>query len=164
MLVSFKIGSYGDEILCDIVPMHATHIILGQRWQYDRQVSFEGMSNKYSFMYKDRKITLAPLSPKLVRADQESLQKEFELKSERKKKEIRAKKNENKKAIVNSASEERKRKDGKNKEKHLMLVKAKQVKRILSERQPLLVLVCNEVGLSNDDTFANFPSIVVPIL
>ena len=65
---------------------------------------------------------------------------------------------------MNSASEERKRKEGKNEGKHLMLIKAKQVKRILSERQPLLVLVCNEVGLSNDDPFTNFPSIVALIL
>ena len=73
VLVSFKIGRYEDEILCDVVPMHASHIILGRPWQYDRRVNFEGMSNKYSFMYKDRKITLAPLSPKQVGADQENL-------------------------------------------------------------------------------------------
>ncbi|XP_071912236.1 uncharacterized protein [Coffea arabica] len=89
VLVSFKIGRYEDEILCDVVPMHASHIILGRPLQYDRRVNFEGMSNKYSFMYKDHNITFAPLSPKQVRADQENLQKELELESERKKKELR---------------------------------------------------------------------------
>ena len=55
-------------------------------------------------------------------------------------------------------------KERKNEGKHLILIKAKQVKRVLSERQPFLVLVCNEVGLSNHDTFANFHSIVALIL
>ena len=32
--VQFSIGRYEDELLCDIVPMQATHIILGRPWQY----------------------------------------------------------------------------------------------------------------------------------
>jgi hypothetical protein len=29
VLISFAIGRYKDEILCDVVPMQAAHIILG---------------------------------------------------------------------------------------------------------------------------------------
>ena len=30
VLVSFSIGRYEDKVLCDIVPMHAGHILLGR--------------------------------------------------------------------------------------------------------------------------------------
>lgn len=44
-LISFSIGRYHDEILCDVVPMHASHILLGHLWQYDRCVIHDGYSN-----------------------------------------------------------------------------------------------------------------------
>ncbi|KAF7839283.1 uncharacterized protein G2W53_007765 [Senna tora] len=37
VLVSFSIGKYCDEILCDVVPMHAGHILLGRPWEFDRK-------------------------------------------------------------------------------------------------------------------------------
>jgi len=36
VLVSFFIGKYKDEVLCDVIPMHATHILLGHPWQFDK--------------------------------------------------------------------------------------------------------------------------------
>ncbi|XP_027166435.1 uncharacterized protein LOC113766439 [Coffea eugenioides] len=36
-LISFQIHKYTDEVLCDVVPMQASHIILGRPWQFDRQ-------------------------------------------------------------------------------------------------------------------------------
>ena len=35
-LISFSIRHYYDEVLCNVVPMHASHILLGRPWQYDR--------------------------------------------------------------------------------------------------------------------------------
>ncbi|KAH0642518.1 hypothetical protein KY290_034100 [Solanum tuberosum] len=35
VLIKFKIGSYHDEVLCDIVPMQACHLLLGRPWEYD---------------------------------------------------------------------------------------------------------------------------------
>jgi len=32
VLISFSIGKYKDEVLCDIVPMQAGHILLGRPW------------------------------------------------------------------------------------------------------------------------------------
>jgi hypothetical protein len=32
VLVTFSIGKYLDEVLCDVVPMHAGHILLGRPW------------------------------------------------------------------------------------------------------------------------------------
>ena len=30
VLITFSIGKYKDEVLCDVVPMEATHILLGR--------------------------------------------------------------------------------------------------------------------------------------
>jgi len=49
VLITFYIGKYQDEVLCDVVPMEATHILLGRPWQYDRQVLHDGLTNKNVF-------------------------------------------------------------------------------------------------------------------
>ena len=38
VLINFSIGNFKDEVLCDIVPMEANHILLGRPWQFDRKV------------------------------------------------------------------------------------------------------------------------------
>ncbi|GKV11014.1 hypothetical protein SLEP1_g22303 [Rubroshorea leprosula] len=68
VLVSFSIGRYKDEVLCDVVPMHAGHLLLGRPWQYDRRVTHDGFKNRYSFVMEGKTITLAPLSPSDVKA------------------------------------------------------------------------------------------------
>lgn len=73
VLISFGIGRYIDDVLCDVVPMQATHIILGRPWQFDKRVNFDGFLNKYSFMHNGKKITLAPLTPQQVHEDQVNL-------------------------------------------------------------------------------------------
>ncbi|XP_031376072.1 uncharacterized protein LOC116191936, partial [Punica granatum] len=37
VLVAFRIGKYEDEVLCDVVPMQAGHLLLGRPWQFDRR-------------------------------------------------------------------------------------------------------------------------------
>lgn len=49
-----SIRAYSDEILCDILPMDAGHIILGRPWQSDRRVIHDGFTNRYSFIHKGR--------------------------------------------------------------------------------------------------------------
>ncbi|XP_062103649.1 uncharacterized protein LOC133814742 [Humulus lupulus] len=75
VLVSFSIGKYKDEVLCDVVPMHASHILLGRSWQFNRHVTHNGYSNIYSFVFNERPITLIPLNPKQVYEDQVKLKK-----------------------------------------------------------------------------------------
>jgi len=70
VLINFAIGKYKDEILCDVVPMEATHVRLGRPWQYDRHVLHDGLSNTISFSFQGRKVTLKPLSPQEVHEDQ----------------------------------------------------------------------------------------------
>ena len=65
--------------------MQAAHIILGRPWQFDKKVSWDGYTNKYSFSHCNKKIMLVPLTPQQVHEDQATLQREFELELEKKK-------------------------------------------------------------------------------
>ena len=76
VLVTFSIGKYQDEVLCDVVPMHAGHILLGRPWQYDRRVTHDGFKNMYSFEKEGKTIKLAPLTPSQVYEDQLKLKSE----------------------------------------------------------------------------------------
>ncbi|KAL4386441.1 hypothetical protein GQ457_09G015450 [Hibiscus cannabinus] len=83
VLIVFSIGKYKDEVLCDVVPMHAGHLLLGRPWQFDRRVVHDGYTNRYTFTHEARKITLAPLSPTQVQKDQIHLRNSFERAKER---------------------------------------------------------------------------------
>jgi hypothetical protein len=80
VLISFSIGKYKDEVLCDVVPMHAGHILLGRPWQFDRKVTQDRFKNRYSFIKDNGTITLVPLTPRQVYEDQVKLKRENELK------------------------------------------------------------------------------------
>ena len=45
VLLTFSIGKYVDEVLCDMVPMEVAHVLLGRPWQYDRDVVHNGVTN-----------------------------------------------------------------------------------------------------------------------
>ena len=74
-LLKFSIGDYVDEIWCDVVPMNATHLILGRPWQYDRDVTHHGKLNRYSLRFKGKKYVLSPFSPSDVLKEQEKIVK-----------------------------------------------------------------------------------------
>ena len=63
-------GKYVDDVLYDVMPMQAGHILLGRPWKFDRRVHHDGFTNKYSFVMDDKNIILSPLSPKEVYEDQ----------------------------------------------------------------------------------------------
>ncbi|KAL5823451.1 hypothetical protein ACOSQ4_021351 [Xanthoceras sorbifolium] len=99
VLVSFSIGKYKDEVVCDVVPMNAGHILLGRPWQFDRHVTHDGYTNRYSFVLHNRPITLVPLTPRQVYEDQVRLKYERDVKNESessKEKEVEEKKRETK--------------------------------------------------------------------
>ncbi|RDX82275.1 hypothetical protein CR513_36937, partial [Mucuna pruriens] len=60
---------YKDEIICDVVLIEATHVLLGRPWQFDRKVTHDGVTNKFSFVHKDKKVTLKPLNHREVIKD-----------------------------------------------------------------------------------------------
>ncbi|OMO50325.1 reverse transcriptase [Corchorus capsularis] len=77
VLVSLSLGKYNDEVLCDVLPMQACHVLLGRPWQYDNKVPHDGETNKYSFVYGKHPITLIPLSPQEALKDQLKLKEDL---------------------------------------------------------------------------------------
>ena len=77
--VPLAIGKYEDEILCDILPLEASHVLLGRPWQSDRKVIHDGFSNRHSFEFRGRKTVLAPMAPHEVYLDQLSMKKDLKL-------------------------------------------------------------------------------------
>lgn len=66
VLLSFSIGNYEDEVLCDVIPMTACHILLGRPWQFDRKVVHDGMTNVYKVNKNGKIKTLLPLPPSKI--------------------------------------------------------------------------------------------------
>ena len=73
VLVPFSIGSYKDQVLCDIIPMTASHILMGRPWAYDRKVIHYGGTNEYRVQMGSRSHKWAPLSPMEVAQAQHKL-------------------------------------------------------------------------------------------
>jgi hypothetical protein len=78
VLIVFAIGKYSDEVMCDVVPMHASHLLLGRPWQSDRKAIHNGFRNRFTSVNDGKTITLVPLSPKQVFDDQIKLERESE--------------------------------------------------------------------------------------
>jgi len=64
--------------MCDVVPMHASHLLLGRPWQFDRKAIHDGFRNRFTIIKDGKTITLVPLSPKQVYNDQIKLKRECE--------------------------------------------------------------------------------------
>ena len=82
MLVSFSICKYKDEVLCDVVPMHVGHILLGCPWQFDRNVTHDGYKNRYALILNNHTIILTPLWPIEAYVDQIRIVRECKLREE----------------------------------------------------------------------------------
>jgi len=64
VLISFSIGKYKDEVLCDMVYMFISHLLLGRPWHFDRKGKYDGFKNRHSFKKDGRTYIIASLSPK----------------------------------------------------------------------------------------------------
>nr|AAM15062.1 putative retroelement integrase [Arabidopsis thaliana] len=78
VVVPIVIGKYEDEILCDVLPMEAGHILLGRPWQSDRKVMHDGFTNRHSFEFKGGKTILVSMTPHEVYQDQIHLKQKKE--------------------------------------------------------------------------------------
>ncbi|RDY03570.1 hypothetical protein CR513_12836, partial [Mucuna pruriens] len=67
--LTFTLGKYEDKVLCDVVPMEAIDILLGRPGQYDHKVTYDGVTNRFSFIHRGQKVTLKALSLKEVNED-----------------------------------------------------------------------------------------------
>uniref|UniRef100_A0A2N9H1I7 RNA-directed DNA polymerase n=1 Tax=Fagus sylvatica TaxID=28930 RepID=A0A2N9H1I7_FAGSY len=166
VLISFSIGKYKDEVLCDVVPMHAGHILLGRPWQFDRKAIHDGFKNRYSFVKDSRTVTLVPLTPRQVYEDQVKLKRENELKKncetesskkEDEKESERKKESEKKKERVTNTSEQQKKQVS-------FYAKASDVKSAFYANQPIFVLLYKEACFNTNELDESLPSVVVSLL
>jgi hypothetical protein len=67
--VEFKIGSYKDEVLCDVIPMDVCHVLLGRPWKYDRNFIHDGRKNTYTLEKNGCKHMLFSLEDKGVKEE-----------------------------------------------------------------------------------------------
>ena len=65
--IHFSVGSYRDYADFDVVPMQSSSLLLGRSWKFDNYVAHHGRTNTYTFVHKNKKITLLPLSPADIR-------------------------------------------------------------------------------------------------
>ena len=65
-LISYSIRDFKDEVLCDVLPMDACHVLLGRPSYFDKSVKQHGKTNTYYFKAKGCSYTLAPLPPSKV--------------------------------------------------------------------------------------------------
>jgi len=64
VLKSFAITScYHDTTDFDVALMQACSILLGCPWEFDNDALHHGRTNTYTFIHKNKNITLLPLSP-----------------------------------------------------------------------------------------------------
>ena len=175
VMVAISIGKYEDEVLCDVVPMQACHLLLGRPWQFDRRVMHDGFTNRYSFTLKKQPITLVPLTPKQVMEDQLKLQRSNETKREKekkveiKRKEFERKESEKKERGKNIAQGEKERERisaivRAREEKFNFIAKKSEIKRALISHQPLIVLMYREALLCTNDLVGSLPSNIVSLL
>ena len=68
--VHFSIGTYKDEVICDVVPMEAGYLLLGRPRQYDRKIIYNGLTNEITLTHLGTKFVLHPQTPSRVDKDQ----------------------------------------------------------------------------------------------
>ncbi|XP_027155838.1 uncharacterized protein LOC113756414 [Coffea eugenioides] len=158
VVVPFQIGKYVDEVLCDVVPMQASHILLGRPWQYDKKTTHDGFTNKYCFLHHNKKMTLVPLTPQQVHEDQLRFQQEHE-------REL-AKKSIDPKAIIKAPAERTSAPgtSGRVEKRPSLLAKNREVRKLLSSKQVVYVLYCKEVILLYQEALSDLPPEISSLL
>ena len=68
--VHFYIGIYKEEVICDIVPMEARHILLGRSWKFNRKIIYNVLTNEITLTHLGTKFVLHPQTPSRVAKDQ----------------------------------------------------------------------------------------------
>lgn len=62
-LIIQSIGSFKDQVLCDVLEMDACHVLLGRPWQHDNRAKHDRFTNVYTVVHEGKKKSLLPLPP-----------------------------------------------------------------------------------------------------
>ncbi|XP_073362328.1 uncharacterized protein [Aegilops tauschii subsp. strangulata] len=68
--IPISVGTYQDDVECDVVPMHACHLLLGRPWLHDHDVQISGRANRLCFVHRGEKFTWLPMTPEEVYLDE----------------------------------------------------------------------------------------------
>ncbi|XP_038973206.1 uncharacterized protein LOC120105113 [Phoenix dactylifera] len=162
VMISFSIGKYKDEVLCDVAPMHAGHLLLGRPWQFDRRVIHDGYKNRYTLVMNNHTIVLTPLQPTEAYADQIRITRECKLREEQlsiQEKERKDKKNESQQTKEKNKSESKEEK----KKRVSAFASKREVESALLAKEQLLVFIQKDVYFTNELNFS-LPSMVAFLL
>lgn len=162
--VDVSIGKYNDKVLCDVVPMEASHLLLGRPWQFDKRANHDGYTNKISFMHQDKKIVLKPLSPQEVCEDQKKMREKLLQEKKEKEKVSKTLESEKKRETLERKKSEQKKSETLEVRESYLATKS-EVKRLFRAKQSLYILFCKNQILTTN-TFDDFevPSSVKTLL
>lgn len=68
-ILSLQIGSYMDDVICDIIPMDVCHILLVRPWNFDIRITHGGRWTTYTIMKDGKRFTLSPLRDREEKVD-----------------------------------------------------------------------------------------------
>ncbi|KAF7800818.1 Transposon Ty3-I Gag-Pol polyprotein [Senna tora] len=157
VFISFSIGNYHTEVLCDVVPMLAGHLLLGRPWQFDSRAHHDCYKNCYSVPFNGKIIVMKPLGPREAYEDQVRIERDSKKRNELSEKQSVEKKE-------NKEKEKKMKENEKKKEKKESLFSGKnEVKRALLSEQ-VLMLVCKDAYFSTNELNPSLPSSVVSLL
>nr|XP_034591764.1 uncharacterized protein LOC117853544 [Setaria viridis] len=159
--LSFSIGDYHGDVDCDIVPMQACHLLLGQPWQFDVDSVHFGGSNKYTFIANDKKVVLVPLSPEEIHASDVARMKREE--SENRK--LSEAPNTSKGEIPTPSSHIKPHSTSKQlRQNECLFVSRSALREVKNTTTPFFVLLHKEVLLSTTNLPSSLPSVVLDLL
>ncbi|OMO52725.1 Integrase, catalytic core [Corchorus capsularis] len=151
---------YKGDVLCDILPMQACHVLLGRPWQYDNKVQHDGETNQYTLMCGKKPFTFIPLSPQEALKDQLKLKEEFtKMESDYRAKET----NRHAKLDVNCDLVE-KHASSKKVVKECMLATKSEIKEALNDNSVLILLLLKYTLVSTNHLESELPSKIVSLL
>ena len=145
--VPFSIGTYKDEVNCDIVPMEAGHILLGRPWQFDRKIIYNGLTNEITLTHLGTKFVLHPQTPSQVAKDQLTMK---DKRDEEEKLENQKKKKDSKALSTKAKGKKKEEKDSSKKivKKENHFATKGDIKRALLLKQSFYLLLSRETSLS----------------
>ena len=94
VLVPFSVGRYEDEVVCDVVPLHASHVVIGKPWVEGRGAAYDEKKKRYKFHFDNRRIQLVCLSREQMDEGRAYMRKQFEAREVKMEVEVRDEKKE----------------------------------------------------------------------
>jgi hypothetical protein len=155
------VGDYHDEVDCNIVPMQTCHLLLGHPWQFNVDSMHLGRSNKYTFIHKEKKVVLVPLSPEDIHSSDVAC-----MKREESEKRILCETSKNSKGETPKPSSHIKPPEDTRppRQTECLFVSKSDLREVRNTTASFFVLLHKEVLLSTNHLPSSLPSVVLDLL